>query len=146
MALVAGRPFLAFLLDRLLIAGFTRALLSVGHMRDVIIDEFHDRYRGLPIEYVVEESPLGTGGAIRSALAHSREDAVFVLNGDTFVDLDYSSVFEFHREHRRSITMTVIQVTDAKRFGRVLIDKESVVGFEEKGKAGAGWINAGVYV
>ncbi|MGA2250328.1 nucleotidyltransferase family protein [Terracidiphilus sp.] len=149
MALVAGRPFLAILLDRLVQSGCTHVLLSVGHLHSVIMDAFGDSYRGIPITYVVEETPLGTGGAIRKALDFSREDCSLVLNGDTYVDLDSAALLEFHRAGHSSITLAVAQVADSGRYGRVRIEREGnteyVTGFEEKGQSGEGWINAGVY-
>jgi D-glycero-alpha-D-manno-heptose 1-phosphate guanylyltransferase len=149
MALVAGRPFLAILLDRLVQSGCTRVLLSVGHLRSVIMDDFEDSYRGIPIAYVVEETPLGTGGAIRKALEFSREDCCLVLNGDTYVDLNSAELLEFHRSGSSAITIAVAQVKDSGRYGRVRIEREGdteyVIGFEEKGQSDEGWINAGVY-
>jgi D-glycero-alpha-D-manno-heptose 1-phosphate guanylyltransferase len=149
MALVAGRPFLAILLDRLVQSGCTRVLLSVGHLRSVIMDTFGDGYRGVPITYVVEEVPLGTGGAIRKALDFCQEECCLVLNGDTYLDLDYAALWESHRASNSSITMAVAEVADCGRYGRVQIGRmgatEYVAGFEEKGRGGKGWINAGVY-
>ncbi len=149
MALVAGRPFLAILLDRLVQSGCTRVLLSVGHLRSVIMDAFKESYRGVPITYVVEEAPLGTGGAIQKALNFCREDCALVLNGDTYVDLDDAALWAFHRAGNSAITIAVAQVADSGRYGRVRMERrrnaEYVAGFEEKGQSGEGWINAGVY-
>ena len=149
MALVAGRPFLAILLDRLLQAGCTHVLLSVGHLRSVIMEAFGDNYRDVPITYVIEEAPLGTGGAIRKALEFCTEDCSLVLNGDTYVDLDYAALWALHRASSSSISMAVARVADCGRYGRVRIEQkgaaECVTGFEEKGQGGEGWINAGVY-
>src|SRR6185437_16680686 len=73
MAPIAGRPFLEILLDALIGAGCSRIILSVGHLREVIINHFGESYRGVPVRYVVEETPLGTGGAIRRALRETSE-------------------------------------------------------------------------
>ena len=86
MASVAGRPFLEILLTQLRWSGCTRVLLSVGHQHSVIQDHFATAFGGMTIDYVIESVPLGTGGAIRLALAQAREDSVLVLNGDTFLD------------------------------------------------------------
>ncbi len=149
MALVAGRPFLAILLDRLRQSGCTHLLLSVGYLRSVIMDAFGESYYGIPITYVVEETPLGTGGAIRKALSESREDCSLVFNGDTYVDLDVTALLKFHRDGGSSISMAAVQVEDSGRYGRVRLEREGdadyIAGFEEKGQSGRGWINAGVY-
>src|SRR4051794_12230870 len=93
MAPIAGRPFLAFLLDYLAKQSFSRVILSVGYLREQIVDFFGDHYNTLDLTYAPEQEPLGTGGAIRLALSHAREEEVFVLNGDTFLALDYPSLY-----------------------------------------------------
>ena len=146
MAPVAGRPFLALLLDRLMAAGCTRVILSVGYRRDTIVNHFHESYRGMPLIYSIEEQPLGTGGAIRLSLERVTEASALVLNGDTFLDLDLHEICAYHHSARRSMTMAVTQVADTSRYGGVLLQDNLITGFTEKGKQGTGWINAGVYV
>jgi len=82
LAEVAGRPFLHYVLDNLREGGVEKALLSVGYMHHRVIDAIGTEYKDMEIDYVIEDSPLGTGGAIREALkfAHSRD--VVVVNGD----------------------------------------------------------------
>jgi D-glycero-alpha-D-manno-heptose 1-phosphate guanylyltransferase len=146
MAPIANRPFLEILLDRLVEAEFRRALLSVGHLSRVIADHFGDHYCGMPLEYVVEETPLGTGGAIRRAMRQVRENAVFILNGDTHFDLDYAEMFRFHGASQVDLTIAAARVPDTARYGGLELIGDRVSGFVEKGHTGAGWINAGVYV
>ena len=69
MAPVAGRPFLEILLTQLQRAGCNRVVLSVGHLHRVIQDHFGASFLGMHVEYAIESFPLGTGGAIRLALA-----------------------------------------------------------------------------
>ncbi|HUX44206.1 MAG TPA: nucleotidyltransferase family protein [Terracidiphilus sp.] len=146
MAPVAGRPFLQILLDQLLRAGCSRVLLSVGHLRHTILQSFGDAYRGMPIAYVEEVRPLGTGGAIRMALGAAAEPCVLVLNGDTYLAADLPALLIAHRAQQSPMTMAVKQVDNRERYGGVLIEAGVVVGFTEKGQAGSGWINAGMYV
>jgi len=61
MAPIAGRPFLAILLNQLERAGCERVLLSVGHLHTVIMDCFGESFHGMRLDYVIEEAPLGTG-------------------------------------------------------------------------------------
>jgi D-glycero-alpha-D-manno-heptose 1-phosphate guanylyltransferase len=72
MAPVAGRPFLEILLSTLAKKGFTRVVLSLGFMSEKIIAHFGDRYLGMELVHEVELQPLGTGGAIRAALARCK--------------------------------------------------------------------------
>jgi D-glycero-alpha-D-manno-heptose 1-phosphate guanylyltransferase len=154
MAPVAGRAFLEFPLRQLERAGCTRAILSVGHLHGVIQEHFGAEFRGVRIDYAVEDQPLGTGGAIRRSLRMAQEPAVLVLNGDTFLDADYDGLLRFHQRQRAALTMAVTQCPNVARYGGVMIDTMGmemrgadmrVTGFEEKGRAGAGWINAGAY-
>jgi D-glycero-alpha-D-manno-heptose 1-phosphate guanylyltransferase len=146
MAPVAGRPFLEILVNQLKCVGCSRALLSVGHLRSVIQDHFGASFRGLPLEYVVEEVPLGTGGAIRKALLAANAESVLVLNGDTFLQLDYAAMLRFHAAERSAITMAITYQPNIARYGGVLLEGNRIVGYVEKGRAGPGWINAGIYV
>jgi len=146
MAPVAGRPFLEHLLDLLARAGFASAVLAVGYRADAIREHFGDRYRGLPLAYSIEGQPLGTGGAIRLAMNQASSPEVFVLNGDTFVDVDFSAMLAAHHRAPATMTIAVHEVCDAARYGALDIAGDRVRGFLEKGRAGRGWINAGVYL
>jgi D-glycero-alpha-D-manno-heptose 1-phosphate guanylyltransferase len=146
MAPVAGRPFLAILLDQLKRCGCTRVLLSVGHLHSVIQDYFGASFHGLPLNYVIEDVPLGTGGALRKALMHASEEHVLVLNGDTFLAADYAEMVKFHERQGAALTIAVTQQQDIARYGGVVLEGTRMTGFEEKGRTGPGWINAGAYV
>lgn len=146
MAPIGGRPFLALLLDQLFAARCARVLLSVGHLRGAILETFGDSYCGMPLNYVIEEKPLGTGGAIQVALAQTQEQVTLVLNGDTYVDLDFTAIAALHHSACRPMTMAVTHVHDTSRYGGVIIEGGLITGFTEKGSLGPGWINAGVYV
>jgi D-glycero-alpha-D-manno-heptose 1-phosphate guanylyltransferase len=71
---------------------------------------------------------------------------VLVLNGDTFLDADYAEMMRFHAEEGAEVTLAVVRRDDVSRYGGVTIDGGRIVGFEEKGRSGQGWINAGTYV
>lgn len=145
MAPVAGRPFLEILLARLQLQGCRRALLSVGHLHQTIQNHFGSTYQSMEISYAVEDRPLGTGGAIRAAMAMASEDSVLVLNGDTFLDCDAAALLAEHRRSGAQVTMAVVCQPDISRFGGVVLQENRVIGFQEKGCSGPGWINAGVY-
>jgi len=146
IAPVAGRPFLEYLMENLRAAGCSRVILSVGHLSSVIQDHFGDSFHGMPIAYVIEAEPLGTGGAIRTALAAAQEPQVLVLNGDTFLPIDYAAMLAFHAEHSPDVTMAVSEQPDVARYGEVILAGNLVTGFREKGRSGPGWINAGTYI
>jgi D-glycero-alpha-D-manno-heptose 1-phosphate guanylyltransferase len=146
MAPVAGRPFLAWILDRLVQAGFERAVLAVGYRHEVIERHFGHTYRGVALRYSVEAQPLGTGGALRLAADHVGRWPVFVLNGDTYLELDYQAMLAAHAKGGEQMSMAVCHVPDAGRYGALDLLGGHVRGFFEKGRAGPGFINAGTYL
>jgi D-glycero-alpha-D-manno-heptose 1-phosphate guanylyltransferase len=146
MAPVAGRPFLAWVLDRLVESGFESAVLAVGYRHEAIHEHFGDDYRGMALRYSVESTPLGTGGAIRLADEHVSAYPVFVLNGDTFLELDYRAMLDAHQRARASLSVAVCRVADVGRYGALEIENDRIHGFLEKGGDGPGLINAGVYL
>ncbi len=146
MALVGGRPFLEILLGQLQRAGCTRAVLAVGHLHEAIQGHFGASFHGLRVDYAIENLPLGTGGAIRKALAMAGDEPVLALNGDTFLDADYAAMLRFHTAQATRLTMAITRQADSARYGGVVVSGERITGFEEKGRAGEGWINAGSYV
>ena len=90
MAIINKYPFLEILISNLALNGITEITLSVGYKHEVIQEYFGRVYKNININYVVEESPLGTGGALIKAMGlFNADEDVFVLNGDTFLDLDY---------------------------------------------------------
>lgn len=145
MAPVAGRPFLEILLESLSRKGFDRVILSIGFMAETISSHFGNSYAGMRIEYSIEDTPLGTGGAVRLALTKAVEDHVFVFNGDTYLDLNVSEVEVLWNLHHFPIVVAR-EVSDTARYGRLSAVDGWVTAFAEKGGTGAGLINAGCYV
>jgi D-glycero-alpha-D-manno-heptose 1-phosphate guanylyltransferase len=99
----------------------------------------------MELVYEVESQPLGTGGAIRAALGRCVTDHVFVFNGDTYLDLEADELERLWQTSHRPV-IVVREVPDTVRFGRVEMFDGRVNAFLEKGKSGAGRINAGCYV
>ena len=92
MAPVAGGPFLRYVLDQLDAAGFGHVVIADGYRREQIEQYFMGTYRGLQIDYSPEDEPLLTGGAVKRALALCESPYVFVLNGDTWFDVDFAAM------------------------------------------------------
>ena len=93
MADVNGRPFIALLLDQLEKFGFNEVVLSTGYRAESVFEYFGYRYGKMNLIYSKEETPLGTGGALKLAQVKLRKDHVLVMNGDSLVDFDYHSFF-----------------------------------------------------
>lgn len=145
MAPVAGRPFLEILLIRLAQKGFLRVVLSVGYLADTIIGHFGARFSGMELVYAFEQSPLGTGGAVRLALTFCENEHAFVFNGDTYLDLEVRRVESRWQKRKRPI-IVAREVNDTSRFNRLVVGHGKVKEFREKGVSGCGLINAGCYV
>lgn len=145
MAPVAGRPFLEILLTSLARKGFSRVVLSLGYLSEKVVEYFGDRFADMELVYEIEDTPLGTGGAIRQALERCSADHVFVFNGDTYLDVEAAEV-EAHWLAQRVPIIVAREISDAARYGRLDAANNRVLGFREKGLAGSGLINAGCYV
>jgi D-glycero-alpha-D-manno-heptose 1-phosphate guanylyltransferase len=146
MAPISGKPFLSYLLKRLAVSEIDQITLSVGYKWETISDYFGNAYEGKPIQYAIEATPLGTGGAIKNAVGDYDTDAVLVINGDTLLDLDYSKLISDYLRSPCDLMMVVRPIADISRYGSVIVEDGHVVGFAEKGKSGEGLINAGVYI
>lgn len=148
MASVAGRPFLTRLLDQLSESGIRRTILCTGYRGEMIHNELGDRYLDMELVYSVEESPLGTGGALKNAVALVSGETLLVLNGDSYCNCNLADFIIRHAASGAAAGMVLVRVDDVSRFGAVRIDDDSLVeSFIEKGgQSGSGFINAGVYL
>jgi NDP-sugar pyrophosphorylase family protein len=152
MVQVEGKPFLEYRIEQLRAHGFKHLVLCVGHLAHQIQDYFGDgRDRGVQIAYAVETELLGTAGATKNA-QHFIEDTFLVLNGDSYLEVDFLELTEFHQRQRsadpRTIgTIATVAVNDVTSYGKVELNAEArLLCFREKGETGPGWINGGVYV
>ncbi len=144
MADIHGTPFLELLMANMLHFGATEFILCVSHLRDKIISYFGDDFRGIPIKYSVETEPLGTGGAIKQAFQLFDLDEAIVMNGDSFVKMDYADFYHQNRGH--SLALALKFVSNASRFGLVETANGLITHFHEKSTENkAGLINAGIY-
>lgn len=145
LAPVAGRPFLAWVLDELVSGGISRLILATGYGASRIQDTIGGSWQGVEVAYSQESEPMGTGGALKLAIAHSSGGGVHLVNGDTY--LEYSPVSL--REHASSLgvdaAVALARVPDVGRYGAVDVRGGLVRSFHEKGQRGPGLINAGCY-
>jgi NDP-sugar pyrophosphorylase family protein len=148
LAAVQGRPFVLTLLDQLDSAGVRRVVMCTGYQADDVARTIGDSYKSIQVTYSREPTTLGTAGALRFALPLLQSDPVMVLNGDSHTEVDLSAMLARHRASGAAITVALATCLDAHRFGRVHLDQhDRITRFEEKAPhAGAGWINAGVYL
>jgi D-glycero-alpha-D-manno-heptose 1-phosphate guanylyltransferase len=148
MAPVAGRPFLEYVLDYLTAEGIRHTILSVGYLKEKIINHFGIEYKGMALDYAVESEPLGTGGAVKFACNFLHEDYSFILNGDTFFEVSLSDLSRQFMTDKADIALVLKTVPDAGRYGNVVLNSQNrITGFLEKtANSNPGLINGGIYL
>lgn len=147
MAPVAGRPFLYYLLKYMEVRRFTRVVLALGYMHESVQRWLAGEKWDFEIRCSLEETPLGTGGAVRQALSRTDGDEVYILNGDTFFDVDTDEMARVHRASGAAATIALKPMTDFSRYGVVETDPQGrIVAFREKQYCPRGQINGGVYL
>jgi dTDP-glucose pyrophosphorylase len=142
---VAGKPMLEHIIGRARSEGFKRFVIVVHYLGHMIEEYFGNGTRwNVQIDYVREESPLGTAGGI--GLLTPTPDAAFIVsNADMLTDIRYGELLEFHSRHGAAATMAVRRHEWQHPFGVVLTRGVDIVGFEEK-PITRSHINAGIYV
>ncbi len=145
----AGLPFLTHLLSRIAAAGVEHVVLGTSFKASVFEAEFGDGSKlGLQIDYVFEEQPLGTGGAIANVADKLRHDTALVFNGDVLSGADLGTLLAFHHGNDAGVTLHLVRVADPRAFGCVPTDEAGrVTAFLEKTEdPPTDQINAGCYV
>ncbi|MDI5977413.1 NDP-sugar synthase [Amycolatopsis magusensis] len=145
----AGVPYLSHLFSRIRAAGITHVVLGTSYRAEVFEEYFGDGSAvGLELEYVVEETPLDTGGAIRNVFDRVRAENAVIFNGDILSGADLGALVETHRSTGADVTLHLQRVDDPSRFGSVPTDSSGrVTAFLEKTpNPPTDQINAGCYV
>jgi len=145
---VKGRPIAEYQIDWLTKGGgVDEVTFACGYKWEKLQEHFGSTFKGVSIDYSVEDEPLGTGGAVKRALSkHPTEEICVVANGDIITDLPLSRMIDAHRQ-AGEISASMLVVPYRSRFGVVKIDKLKMVrGFDEKPAFPDVWINGGVYV
>jgi D-glycero-alpha-D-manno-heptose 1-phosphate guanylyltransferase len=150
LAAVGDRPFAELLVRQLRGQGIHRLLMCTGYLAQEVKKELADGSKwGITIEYSEESHPMGTAGAIKLAEPLLIDSSDFlVMNGDSFMDVDFQKLIQFHREKNGIASLVVAQIRNEQRYGTVEMTPEGrVIGFKEKTDADpTGFINAGIYV
>ena len=144
MLLVAGMPILEHIIKRAQSQGFNHFIIAINYLGEIIEKYFKDGQKfGVKIEYLHEDVPLGTAGAL-SLLSSKPERAFIVTNGDVITDINYSDFLEFHTAQNAAATVAVHTHEFQIPYGVVQINGLEVESYEEKPIVSS-IINAGVY-
>ncbi len=150
LAPINGRAYLDHLLERLAPLGPDRVVLCLGDRAERVIAHVKMSLpKGLTVETVIEDHPLGTAGALRYALPHLTTDPVLIMNGDSWVDTNLGEFVAEHRRRQSQASILCAEVADASRYGRVEVNGRGAVSrFIEKDPTvtGEAFINAGLYL
>lgn len=150
MAQVKDRPFLDILLGYLKQQGLRRFILCTGYKSELVEEYYKVNNQGLEIIISKEESPLGTGGAIKNAISKIKSDRVFALNGDVFCAVNYAEVLASHQKNKALATLVASKIEDARDYGTIVIGSDGrIQEFLEKQQNAKGqeavYVNAGIY-
>lgn len=146
MLKVGDKPILELILNHFIQAGFHRFFISTHYMPELIRDYFgNGRHWGVSIQYVHEEEPLGTGGAL-GLLPHDEIDRpMFMMNGDLLTSMNVQGLLDFHREHPGSATMCVREYEYEVPYGVIESEGHRIRSMDEK-PIQRFFINAGIYL
>ena len=126
---VVNRPVLGHILELLKKHGFTDVVMTLQYLAGQIQDYYGDgRSLGMNIEYVVEESPLGTAGSVKHAEPLLADGPVLVISGDALTDLDLTAMVDFHFQRDSQFTMALTHVSDPLEYGVINVHGDGRVG------------------
>lgn len=152
MAPIKNRPFLDYLIERIVLSGGKRVILLTGYQKEFIKAHYLNSpfRKKIEIQFSEENIPLGTGGALKQAASLIRHPDFFVINGDTFCEIPFHDMLTFHLEKKSLLTIAVTEGNAGSDSGILRLDQMTcrLQNFLEKGiKVQAPkWVNAGAYL
>jgi D-glycero-alpha-D-manno-heptose 1-phosphate guanylyltransferase len=146
MAPINGIPFLSYLMDHLTEQGVSNFIFALGYKSNQFLDFLYTKLPHNNFSFVIEDEPLGTGGALKLALDKSKEENIIALNGDSLYKVNLKELMEFHKANMSNCTLALKPMQSFERYGSVEINELSnIVSFKEKKFMQYGLINGGVY-
>jgi glucose-1-phosphate cytidylyltransferase len=141
---IAGAPILLHVMRIFAAQGHTDFILSLGYLKEVIVDYFHNKDLPWNIQYVDTGAETDTGGRIRN-LAHLLDDQFMATYVDGFSDIDLDKLLAFHNAHPGVVTVTSVPLVS--QYGTIQMDGDGLINsFREKPVLRDHWINAGFFV
>jgi D-glycero-alpha-D-manno-heptose 1-phosphate guanylyltransferase len=149
LAPINGKPFLDLLLMHL--SSFhwiQKIILAVGYKSSTIMEHYQQHTWKFSLEFSLEHTPLGTGGALKLALQQTHGENVLILNGDSYFDLNYTLFLQHHLKNQADLSIACRKMKDVSRYGSIELTSDfRIRKFNEKGnERREGWINGGAYL
>lgn len=146
MMVVGGEPFLYRLMKKLEKDGCSKIILALHYQSDYIVSRVNsDHPVKCEVCFSIEESPLGTGGAVKLAASYTSKERVVILNGDSYQEIDYGDFFI--KSFSNDLLISSTREDNCERYGVLELDKDlNVISMCSKGHSGPGYINSGTYV
>lgn len=142
---VGGRPLIETIVNHFVDQGFRKFFISVNYKAEMFESHFGDgSSRNIAIEYLQEEKPLGTAGAL-SLLSERPTLPMIVMNADVMTSINFHHLLSFHEEHKATATMCVREYDFEIPYGVAELDGEILKGLSEK-PVQSFFINAGIYL
>ncbi len=149
MAKILGKPIIEYIFDLLCAGGVKHAAVTLGYLPHMIEESYEYGYKGLELDFIREDEPLGTAGSVRNA-ANDFKEPFFVISGDALCNFDLGKIMAYHKASGAAVTVVAVEASDPREYGVVRVDKENrVTGFIEKpswSQAVSNLANTGVYV
>jgi len=147
MAEINGRPFLDFIIKHLLSFGLKRFILCSGYKAEYIDSYYFNRKLPFELVFSCENTPLGTGGALKNSQKLIKSSNFIVLNGDSFCRVNLKKFYDFHIERHSSLSIVAAHTENSEDFGSLSIDNSSrITAFQEKMQNAKELVNAGIYI
>jgi D-glycero-alpha-D-manno-heptose 1-phosphate guanylyltransferase len=148
MALVNGRPFLEHQMRYWVAQGVNHFVLSIGYKYQTIISHFGSKFEGANLEYVIEQLPLGTGGALLMAIEKLDKDKHFLLlNGDTYFSVELNVLTDFAVKNNADWCLSLYRTSESGRYMGVDVEPNGLISsFRSKNICLNKLVNGGVYL
>jgi D-glycero-alpha-D-manno-heptose 1-phosphate guanylyltransferase len=146
MAPVAGKPFIHFVIDYYRKQGIATFIFCLGYKHELIEQYLNEAFNHLDYSVIIEEEPLGTGGAIYNGASIATTSDALVLNGDTLFEVNVRQLSDFHETREADCTLCLKEMSNTDRYGVVETDDTGrITSFKEKKFYEHSVINGGVY-
>ncbi|WP_039657241.1 sugar phosphate nucleotidyltransferase [Clostridium tyrobutyricum] len=150
MVPIMGKPLLERTILKLKESGIDEIVISTCYKSNYIQNTIGDGHNlGIKVNYISEDIPLGTGGAIKNSEKFFN-DSFIILNSDIVCDIPYDKFIKYHKDKHAQVSIAMTKVKDPSQYGVIEFDKDNyITAFKEKPKPGetnSKWINAGIYI